>query len=108
MGVLLAYFLGPGMAWKLTFEDVNARVLKENREQLDAQRDEAVTSLHRCNQRWASLHWEIDASAVAQELTANTPEGRELTVKLTALRTALRAMEKAMTAHENLIEECRL
>ena len=108
MGVLLAYFLGPGMAWKLTFKDVIARVLKENREQLDAQHDEAVTFLHRCNQRQASLRREIDASAVAQELTANTPEGGELTVKLTALRTALGAMEKAMTAHKNLIKECRL
>ena len=108
MGVLLAYFLGPGMAWKLTFEDVIARVLKENREQLDVRRDEAVTSLHRCNQRQASLRREIDASAVAQELTASTPKGRELTVKLMALRTALGAVEKAMTAHENLIEECHL
>ena len=45
---------------------------------------------------------------MAQELTADTPEGRELTVKLTALQTALGAMEKAMTAHENCIEECHL
>ena len=108
MGVLLAYFLGPGTAWKLTFEDVIAQVLKENHEQLDAQRNEAVASLHHCNRRRASLCREIDASAVAQELTANTPEGRELTVKLTALQMALGAVEKAMTAHENLIEKCRL
>ena len=107
-GVLLAYFLGPGMAWQLTFKDVIARVLKENREQLDAWHDEAVASLHRCNRRQASLHWEIDASAMAQELTANTPEGWELTVKLTALQMALGAMEKAMTAHKNLIKECHL
>ena len=108
MGVLLAYFIGPGTAWRLTFEDVVAQVLQENRQQLDAQRNEAATSLHRCNQRWASLRWEFDALAVAQELTANTPEGRELAVKLTALRTALGAVEKAMTAHEALIEECRM
>ena len=62
MGVLLAYFLGPGTAWRLTFEDVVAQVLQENRQQLDAQRNEAATSLHRCNQRWASLRREIDAS----------------------------------------------
>ena len=108
MGVLLAYFLGPGTAWRLTFEGVVTQVLKENRQQLDAQRDEAVTFLHRCNQRRASLRREIDALAMAQELTANTPEGRELAVKLTALRTALGAVEKAMTAHETLIEECRI
>ena len=108
MGVLLAYFLGPGTAWKLTFEDVIAQVLKENHEQLDAWCNEAVASLHHCNQRRASLHREIDASAMAQELTANTPEGQELTVKLTALQKALGAMEKAMMAHENRIKECRL
>ena len=108
MGVLLAYFLGPRTAWRLTFEDVVTQVLKENCQQLDAQHDEAVSSLHHCNQRRASLHWEIDALAVAQELTANTPEGQELAVKLTALRTALGAMEKAMMAHETLIEECHM
>ena len=108
MGVLLAYFLGRGTAWRLTFEDVVAQVLKENCQQLDAQCNEAVTSLHHCNQRWALLHREIDASAMAQELTANTPEGRELAVKLMALWTTLGAVEKAMMAHETLIEECRM
>ena len=42
------------------------------------------------------------------ELTANTPEGRELAVKLMALRTTLGVVEKAMTAHKTLIEECRM
>ena len=45
---------------------------------------------------------------MAQELTANTPEGRELAVKLTALWTALKAIEKAMMAHEVLLEECQM
>ena len=92
MGFLLAYFLGPGTAWRLTFKDIVAQVLREIRQQLDAQRNEAATSLHCCNQRWASLHREIDAVAVSQELMANTPEGWELAVKLTALRTTLRAV----------------
>ena len=108
MGVLLAYFLGPRTAWRLTFEDVVTQVLQENRQQLDTQHNEAATSLCCCNQRWALLHREIDAAAMAQELTANTPEGRELAVKLTALWTALEAMEKAMTAHEAFLEECRM
>ena len=108
MGVLVAYFLGPGTAWKLTFEDVVARVLQENCQQLDAHGEEAVTSLRCCNKRRALLHKEIDASAMAEELTANTPEGRELAVKLTTLRTALGAMEKAMVAHEASLEECRI
>ena len=45
---------------------------------------------------------------MAEELTANTPEGREWAVKLTALHTALGAMEKAMAAHEASLEECRI
>ena len=108
MGVLVAYFLGPGTAWKLTFEDVVAQVLQENRQQLDAHREEAVASLRCCTRRRASLRREIDASAMAEELTANTPEGRELAIKLTALRTALGAVEKAMVAHEASLEECRI
>ena len=108
MGVLLAYCLGPGTAWRLTFEDVVAQVLQENCQQLDAQRNEVATSLHRCNQRQASLCWEIDAATVAQELMANTPECWELAVKLTALWTALGVVEKAMMAHEALLEECRM
>ena len=80
MGFLLAYFLGPGTAWKLTFEDVVAQVLREIRQHLDAQHNEAAISLRCCNQRWASLHWEIDVAAMAQELMANTPESRELAV----------------------------
>ena len=75
-GVLLAYFLGPRTAWRLTFEDVVTQVLQENCQQLDAQHNEAATSLHRCNQRWASLRQEIDAAAMAQELMANTPRAR--------------------------------
>ena len=104
----MAYFLGPRTAWKLTFEDVVAWVLQENSQQLDAHHEEAVTSLRRCNKRRASLHREIDASAVAKELMADTPEGRELAVKLTALHTALGAVEKAMAAHEASLEECQI
>ena len=108
MGFLLAYFLGLGTAWKLTFKDVVTQVLRENRQHLDAQHNEAAISLHHCNQRRASLHREIDVAAVAQELMANTPEGQEFAVKLSALWTALGAIEKAMMAHEVLIEECRM
>ena len=55
MGFLLAYFLGPGTAWKLTFKDVVTQVLQENRQQLDAWHNEAATSLYHCNQRRALL-----------------------------------------------------
>ena len=45
MGHLVAYFLSPGMAWKLQFEDVVTQVLKENRLQLKAKHAKAATSL---------------------------------------------------------------
>ena len=54
-GDLLAYFLGPGMAWKLTFEDVVTHVLWENRRRLDTKQSNAIASLHSCNQRWIML-----------------------------------------------------
>ena len=108
MGFLLAYFLGPGTAWKLTFRDVVAQVLRENRQQLDTHREEAAASLRHCNKRRTSLRREIDASAVSEELTANPSKGRELAVKLTALHTTLGAVEKAMVAHEASLEECQI
>ena len=51
MGGLLAYFLGPGTTWRLTFEDVVIRVLRENQQLLDTKRDKAAASLHNCSQR---------------------------------------------------------
>ena len=51
MGSLLAYFLGPGTAWRLTFEDVVAQVLRENQQLLDTKCDKVTTSLHNCSQR---------------------------------------------------------
>ena len=103
MGVLLAYFLGPRTAWKLTIKDIVTQVVQENCQQLDVHREKAAASLHRCNWRQASLHRQIDATAVAKELM-----GRESAVKLTALWTTLRAVEKAMAAHEASLEECQM
>ena len=108
MGSLLAYFLGPRTAWRLTFEDVVAQVLQENRQLLDTKCDKAAASLRNCSQRQATLHWEIDAATVALEMTADTPEGRETDVRLTTLRTALGAIEKAMTTYEDLLKDCRM
>ena len=48
-GDLLAYFLSPGTAWELHFEDVVTQVLKENRRHLETKRAKAVTSLTNCN-----------------------------------------------------------
>ena len=48
-GDLLAYFLSPGTAWELHFEDVVTQVLKENQRHLETKRTKAVTSLTNCN-----------------------------------------------------------
>ena len=108
MGHLLAYFLGPGMAWRLQFQDVVAQVLRENRRQLNTQRDNATTSLRRCNQRQTMLSKEIDAAAVAQELTTEPPLGQEMDARLNTLRTALGTIERAITRYEDLIENCQM
>ena len=44
-GDLLAYFLSPGTAWELHFEDVVTQVLKENRRHIETRRAKVATSL---------------------------------------------------------------
>ena len=80
LGSILAYFLGPGTAWKLTFEDVVTQVLRENRWQLDAKWDKAASFLHNCSQRRAALCQEIYVTTTAWDLTPDTPEGWEMDV----------------------------
>ena len=48
-GNLLAYFLGPGTAWELRFEDVVTQVLKENQRHIKMKRAKVATSLGNCN-----------------------------------------------------------
>ena len=108
MGNLLAYFLGPGTTWRLTFEDMVTQVLRENQQLLDTKHDKATASLHNCCQRRATLHWEIDVTTVALEMTADTPEGWEKDVRLTTLRTTLGAIEKAMMMYEDLLKDCQM
>ena len=61
-GDLLAYFLGPGTAWELRFEDVVTQVLKENRTHVETKRAKAATSLGSCNKRRTDLRTEFDAT----------------------------------------------
>ena len=74
-GDLLAYFLGPGMAWKLMFEDVVTQVLKENRQLLGIRRSKAIASLHSSNERRITLQQEIDITTDAWDVSPNSPEG---------------------------------
>ena len=108
MGCLLAYFLGPGTAWRLQFKDMVTQVLKESRLQLDTKRANATTSLRRCNKRWTTLRKEIDAMAVAWEITIDSPSGQEMDTRLSTLQTSLGAIERANMRYEDLIENCRM
>ena len=48
---LLAYFLGPGTAWDLQFEDVINQVLKENQRHNEKKCTDATSSLRKCRNR---------------------------------------------------------
>ena len=102
-GCLLAYFLGPGMAWRLQFEDVVTQVLKENQLQLDMKCANATTSLRRCNKQRITLHKEIDATAEAGGMTTDPPLGQEMDARLSILWTSLSAIERAIMRYEDLI-----
>ena len=51
LGCLLAYFLGPGTAWELQFEDVVTQVLKENQRHIEKKCTDASSSLQKCHNR---------------------------------------------------------
>ena len=48
---LLAYFLGPGTAWSLQFEDVIDQVLRENQRHNKKKCTDATSSLQKCRNR---------------------------------------------------------
>ena len=49
LGHLLAYFLGPGTAWELQFEDVITQLLKENQRYNEKKCTDAASSLRKCH-----------------------------------------------------------
>ena len=53
LGNLLAYFLSPGTAWELRFEDVITQVLRENQRHIEKRCTTVATSLGKCN-KWRS------------------------------------------------------
>ena len=63
LGNLLAYFLGPGTAWELLFEDVVTQVLKENQRHTKAKCAKAATSLGNCNKWRTDLRVEFNANS---------------------------------------------
>ena len=107
-GDLLAYFLSPGTAWDLCFEDVVIQVLKENRRHLETKRAKAVTSLTNCNRHRTDLRREFDATLEAMQMVTDRASGAELEHRLNSLQTSLAAIERAITKYENILEDCRM
>ena len=75
---LLAYFLGPGTAWELRFEEMVTQVLKENRRCLEMRCTKAAEALGRCNRRRTELHGEFDTMSEAMEMVTERASGKEL------------------------------
>ena len=107
-GDLLAYFLGPGTAWELRFEDVVTQVLKENRRHIEMRCTKAATSLGNCNRRRTDLRGEFDATPEAMQMVTDRASGRELEHRLNSLQTSLTAIERAIIKYENILEDCRM
>ena len=107
-GELLAYFLCPGTAWELCFEEVVTQVLKENRKCLEVRRTKAAESLGSCNTRRTELCREFDLTSEAMEMVTDGVSAKELESRLNSLQTSLSAVEQAIVRHENTIEDCRM
>ena len=88
-GDLLAYFLGPGTAWELRFEDVVIQVLKENRRHLETKHAKVATSLGNCSRRRTNLWGEFDATSEAMQMVTDRASGVELEHQLNSYRPPL-------------------
>ena len=108
LGHLLAYFLGPGTAWGLQFEDVINQVLRENQRHNEKKRTDSTSSLRKCHNRQTKLRNEFDAVSKTMEGIIDAPSRREMEHRLNTLQTSLNAVETSITKFKNLIEECRM
>ena len=107
-GDLLAYFLSPGTTWELHFKDVVTQVLKENRRHLEMKRAKVATFLTNCNPHRTDLHKEFDSTSEAMQLVTDRASHVELEHLLSSLQTSLDAIKRAITRHENILEDCRM
>ena len=108
LGRLLAYFLAPGTAWGLKFEDVIDQVLRENRRHNKRKCNESTSSLQKCRNRRTKLHDEFDAVSKTMEVITDAPSCREMEQRLNTLQTSLSVVETSITKFKNLIEDCRM
>ena len=106
LGHLLAYFLGPGTAWELQFEDVINQVLKENQRHNEKKCRDATSSLWKCHNWRTKLCDEFDAVSQAMEVITDAPSSREMEHRLNTLQISLSMVERSITKFENLIEDC--
>ena len=104
----MAYFLGPGTAWELQFEDVVTQVLKENRRHIEKKCTDAASSLWKCNNQQTTLCNEFDVVSQAMEVITDAPSSREMEHRLSTLQTSLDVVERSIMRYENLIEDCRM
>ena len=108
LGDLLAYFLSPGTAWELRFEDVITQVLRENQRHIKKRCTKAATSLGKCNKWRSDLRVEFDATSEAMQVVNDAALGRELEHRLNSLQTSLTAIERAIMRYEDILEDCRM
>ena len=107
-GYLLAYFLGPGTAWDLQFEDVINQVLKENQRHNEKKCTDVTSSMRKCRNRQTKLCDKFDAVSQAMEVITDAPSSREMEHRLNTLLTSLSTVERSIMKFENLIKDCRM
>ena len=61
-----------------------------------------------CNRCRTDLHKEFDATSEAMQLVTDRASCVELEHRLSSLQTSLDAIERAITRHENTLEDCRM
>ena len=108
LGCLLAYFLGPGTAWGLQFEDVINQVLRENQRHNEKKCTDATSSLWKYHNRQTKLRNEFDAVSKAMEVITDAPSRREMEHRLNSLQTSLSTVERSIAKFKNLIEDCQM
>ena len=106
LGRFLAYFLDPGTAWELQFEDIVTQVLKENWRHIEKKCTDVASSLRKCNNRRTKLRNEFDAMSQTMEVITDALSSREMEHRLSTLQTSLDVVQRSITRYENLIEDC--
>ena len=104
----MAYFLGPGTAWELQFEDIVTQVLKENQRHVKKKCTDAASSLWKCNNRRTKLRTKFDAMSQTMEVITDVPSSQEMEHRLSTLQTSLDVVERSIMRNENLIENCQM